>query len=117
VAALRALLFAVFGGFIGAAPASPVLPSHGDYADGATSQSQKREQPGDEVSAPLASSCAAAPPCSDTPNLAAGIPPAPAPRPVHFTEAPASACRVIDALPPSAEDIRAGLLDLPPPTR
>jgi len=118
--ALRALLFAVFGGFIGAAPAAPVVPDragHDAGEAGAAQQSQKSEHPGCELDTPAPSHCAAAPPGTGAPG------PAPAlpldirilGRPGHVA-APPGPCR--GATPHAhAEDVRAGLLGLPPPPR
>jgi hypothetical protein len=116
MATLRALLFAVFGGFIGAAPAAPVVPGpEGALAD-APKQTQKSERPGCDVCARAAPSVAAAPPISDAPPTAAGSPPIVVARP------PAAFVAVIPLgrdrpVPPPLEDVRAGLLDLPPPAR
>lgn len=119
MAALRALLFAVFGGFIGAAPAAPAVPDRTghDAGPGAVSHSQKSEEPPQGVAAPSASDPAAAPPCTDTPGPAPAVPIAgDAPRAQGL---PAAAPRLASggAPPPPVEDVRAGLLDLPPPTR
>jgi len=118
MAALRALLFAVFGGFIGAAPAAPVVTGgagHAGYLD-AGSHSQKRETPGYEINAPVTPSRAAAPPCTDAPPTAALVPLASAPR--AFPRASAFLCTQRDRTNVCPiEDVRAGLLDLPPPAR
>jgi len=120
MAALRALLFAVFGGFIGAAPAAPAVPGragHDAAPTGAVSHSQKSEQPPYETAAPSASDPAAAPPCTDTPGPAPALP--------HLGDARRSK-RPLAAAPrpnaggaplPPVEDVRAGLLDLSPPAR
>ncbi|HEX5030766.1 MAG TPA: hypothetical protein VFX78_04850 [Candidatus Eisenbacteria bacterium] len=120
MAALRALLFAVFGGFIGAAPAAPAVPDragHDAGANGAVSHSQKSEHPTHEIGAPLARDRAAAPPCTDTPGSAPAFAP---PRETHRpSRHVATATRLSGGgtpLPPVA-DVRAGLLDLPPPAR
>jgi hypothetical protein len=119
--ALRALLFAVFGGFIGAAPAAPVVPDRAGHdapeAD-AAQQSQKSEHPVREAEAPTARDRAAAPPSADTVGSAIGALPSERlvfrlPEPVAGSSGPS---RGATPLPP-VEDIRAGLLDLPPPPR
>jgi hypothetical protein len=119
MALLRALAFAIFGGFIGAAPATPLAARAGGETGhiDAGSQSQRREQAGYEVAAPATPVCAAAPPATDTPPIAAGCAAsaADAARVAHGC-APALP-RSGRTLRPSAEDVRAGLLDLPPPAR
>ena len=120
MAALRALLFAVFGGFIGAAPAAPVVPDragHDAGEAGACTHSQKSEHGGYGAEAPATRECAAAPPSSDTGTPATGmLPPScgfrlPAAAPAPSGSSPGPRPR------PPAEDVRAGLLDLPPPPR
>jgi len=120
MAALRALLFAVFGGFIGAAPAAPVVPErtgHDAGHAGAATQSQKSEHPAHEIGSSSARDCAAAPPCTDTPGPAPALPHSgrrclP---PFSVSASPRPSGGGIP-LPPAA-DVRAGLLDLPPPAR
>jgi hypothetical protein len=109
VTALRALLFAVFGGFIGAAPAAPVVAG----PDGACSEApQKSERPRCEGSERTDSTVAAAPPHAGT---CAAAPPAPPVRPPAATAvAPVLHGRTV---PPAGEDVRAGFLGLPPPAR
>jgi len=116
--AFRALLFAVFGGFIGAAPAA--LPAGGGAGSGgcmdARAQTQRLERPAVELSVPATLCVAAAPPCAGGPPAAA-IPPASAA--VRLWAAiPASVpARPGRPVPRPSEDVRAGLLDLPPPAR
>ena len=116
MAALRALLFAVFGGFIGAAPAAPagVADANG-FAD-AAKQTQKDERPGCGIPARPARGVAAAPPHAGTAPLAAESSPPAAARPPVASVAPLCADRG-RRVPPPSEDVRAGLLDLPPPAR
>ena len=116
--AFRALLFAVFGGFIGAAPAA--LPAGGGAGHGgcmdARAQTQRLERPAFELSTPTTPCIAAAPPCSGG-APAAAIPPASA-AVLLLAAIPASApVRPGRPVPPPSEDVRAGLLDLPPPAR
>lgn len=115
--ALRALLFAVFGGFIGAAPAAPVVTDRHDGPEaGAAQQSQKSEHPGFDVDAPAPRDCAAAPPGTDAPGPGPAIAPDCPPRPSAAVAAPPG--RAAGGTPgPQVEDVRAGLLGLPPPPR
>jgi hypothetical protein len=115
VIALRALLCAVLGGFIGAAPAAPVA-APGDGEKGyvhAGSQSQKRET-SCEVTEPTPRGCAAAPPCAGGQPAAVVFAHWGAPEPFALALV-AMAPRPGRAHAPSIEDIRAGFLDLPPP--
>ncbi len=112
--ALRALLFAVFGGFIGAAPAAPVVAGASDAC--APKQTQKSERPGGEASERPASGVAAAPPSAGVPPAAAGIPPASVPLPPCSIVVPAPSGRA-GPVPPPVGDVRAGRLGLPPPAR
>ena len=117
MAALRALLFAVFGGFIGAAPAAPVAvpEASGAFTD-AGKQTQKNERQGGEVRSRDARGIAAAPPHGGVPPVAKGpSSPATAVPPVAILPPPRSD-RDRAAEPPP-EDVRAGLLALPPPAR
>ncbi len=116
MAALRALLFAVFGGFIGAAPAAPVVTGPDGASFDALKQTQKSERPPGEICARAAPSVAAAPPSAGVPPVAAGVPRAPAVRPSAAIVATISPDRG-RPVPPPFEDVRAGLLDLPPPAR
>ena len=116
MAALRALLFAVFGGFIGAAPAAPVAvpEASGAFSD-AGRQTQKDERPGSDIRARDTRGIAAAPPH-------AGVPPVAEPLPSTDSSLPVA---IPAPLPPDPdrpgrtppEDVRAGLLALPPPAR
>jgi hypothetical protein len=111
VTALRALLFAVFGGFISAAPAAPTA----EGPEGACSEApQKSERPTCAGTARADSTVAGAPPRAG--GGVAAVPPAVVTRPpaVAFAAAPVLRGRPV---PPPAEDVRAGLLDLPPPAR
>jgi len=112
--AIRALLFAVFGGFIGAAPVAPVVA--GAEGSCAPKQTQKSERPGCDVAERPAASVAAAPPSAGT--APAAVAPAPAgeslpPRSVAI-ETPS---RSAGSVPPRAADVCAGRLGLPPPAR
>jgi hypothetical protein len=113
--AFRALLFAVFGGVIGAAPAAP--PAGAGTGSGGCvdprSQTQKLERP-------LGDLCSAARPVAGAPP-AAGVSPfvAPCPsfdldRPPHAMAGAPLAPGGVDPIPPRAL-VRAGLLGLPPP--
>ncbi len=115
--ALRALLFAVFGGFIAAAPAAPVAVKGTDasFTD-AFDRTQKSERPGCELSARTARGVAAAPPHAGAPPFAAAILRGATARPPAAVAAAVSADRG-RPVPPPLEDVRAGLLDLPPPAR
>jgi hypothetical protein len=118
MAALRALLFAVFGGFIGAAPAAPVAvaDASGAFTD-AGKQTQKDERPGGEIRSRDARGIAAAPPRGGVPPVATEpSPSASAARPPVAIPAPLRPDRDRGAEPPP-EDVRAGLLALPPPAR
>ncbi len=112
--ALRALLFAVFGGFIGAAPAAPVVA--GSAGSCAPKQTQKSERPGGEVSERPASDVAAAPPSAGAPPSDAGAPLASVPKPPRPIVALALSGHAGPVARPVA-DIRAGRLGLPPPAR
>jgi len=119
MAALRALLFAVFGGFIGAAPAAPAVPArpgHDAGASNAVSHSQKSEHPAHDIGVPVAGDRAAAPPCTDTAGPAPAVACGDAHRPPRAVAAATRLSESGTPLPP-VEDVRAGLLDLPPPTR
>jgi hypothetical protein len=112
--AIRALLFAVFGGFIGAAPVAPVVA--GAEGSCAPKQTQKNERPGCDVAERPAPSVAAAPPS------AGAAPAAVAPPPARETQAPRAAALEAStgrsgSVPPPAADVRAGHLGLPPPAR
>jgi hypothetical protein len=114
MAAFRALLFAVFGGFIGAAPAAPVVAGPDGACSGAQKQGQRSERPGCEVSERDSSGVAAAPPRAGAPPVACGTPPFAVARPPLVPLPPAPTGRAPAARPP-LEDVRAGLTDLPPP--
>jgi hypothetical protein len=117
--AFRALLFAVLGGFIAAAPAAPVAPDReGHDAGGAAAgKPQKSEQAGYEGDTPSARDCAGAPPTTDTPGPGmAVLSPERSLRPPEPPCGPPCPSEGARPLPPAA-DVRAGLLDLPPPPR
>jgi hypothetical protein len=111
VNALRALLCAVFGGFIGAAPAAPVVAGPGGAFTEAPQRSERPTCQGTERSD---STVAGAPPRAGGGAAAvvpavAGLPPVP-----FVAAAPVLRGR---SVPPPDENVRAGFLDLPPPAR
>jgi hypothetical protein len=120
MSATRALLIAVFGGFIGAAPGAPVLVatgSDGGYRDH-RAEAQKRERPAYEAPSPSAAVAAAPPSAGGADAPSSAVLPAstagylPAGNPVGV-----ASIRLRRPPAPSADDVRAGLLDLPPPVR
>ena len=111
--ALKALLFAVFGGFIGAAPAAPAIAGPGGAILDA-GQTQKSERPTCGASGRSDASVAGAPPFAG--DVAATTPPTETDRPpAVFAASILVLCG--RTVPPPLEDVRAGLLDLPPPAR
>jgi hypothetical protein len=119
MAALKALLFAIFGGFIGAAPSAPVHVAeqgHDGYADAHTHTQKRGRTVRDRISE--GRPVAAAPPGPGFAQSAAcpPRPPTPGPPPAQAVAEARGARGTWHCARPAA-DVRAGLVGLPPPAR